>query len=888
MSVIRRFLLRLRNVIAPGRAERELTRELESHLAIVEDEYRRRGLSDDEARRAARRSLGGVEQSKNLQRDARSFVWLDDLRRDTAYAMRTLARTPMFTAVVIIILGVTIGATTAIFSVVDHVLIRSLPLPHADRLVRLYESNATAKRLRESVSPAHAADWRRASTSLEFIALIGGTSVTLTGAAEPESLRPMSVGPEFFELTGVRPALGTIFEPTEYDTVANASLGPLTVREPITGQAAIILSNGLWLRQFGGDPHVVGRVVKLNDTPARVVGVMPAGFRFDQSPWGQADCWLPHVPSRMMVQRRFRQYDAIARLKPGVSIATAQAELTSIAANLAKEHPKDDGGWTIEVLPFKDSLIGETKPTLLILFGGGIAVLLIACANVANLLLTRAAGRSREVAVRMAIGAGRSRLVRQWLTESTLLALAGGAAGYVMSLWAVPALVANSPLQLPRIDNVVVDGRIFAITVALSLVTGLVCGLAPALGLRGISVAALRTTGALRDGPRHRWLRPVLLVTQIGLAIMLLVGAGLMARSLWAVYGLSLGFEPRNVLVFNVNLTGDVKYRDLDKYRDFMHEFTGRLRTQPAVVDAGVGGVPLQMMMTNSFFAEGRADEIDAHMNVPGSGYFESLRIPLHAGRYFTDDDDRKTAPVAIVNRAFARAAWGTPNVVNRRIRYDEKSPWITVVGVVDDIRVGGLETPPPPMVFIPYLQTTIATMPTVAVRTKGDPLALVPLVRDVVRSIEPAMPISRVASMDEKLSDAIAPRLFNAWLLGLFSAIALALAVIGIYGLISQTVGQRTAEIGIRMALGAGRLQIVQLVVGGSLIMMAVGLVLGLAGAAATTRSLGSMLYGVQPLDPITLAVVPAIFLAVAALAALAPARRATRVDPVVALRDN
>jgi predicted permease len=886
MGDLRRFVRRLWNALAPGRAERELSREMAAHIGLIEDEYRRRGLTPDEARRAARRDLGGLEQTRNGQRDSRSFVWLDDLRRDTAYAVRTLSRTPIFTGVAILTLGLGIGATTAIFSVVDHVLVRSLPLPHADRLVRLYESNPTAKRLHEGTSPAHAADWRRMASSFEFVALIGGTNVTMTGAAEPEAITAMTVGPEFFALTGVTLALGHPFDESEYTSIANAGLGPLTLRETATGKAAVILSHALWQRQFGGDPHVVGRMVTLNEIPAEIAGVMPAGFRFDQSPWGTAECWLPHVPSKMMPNRRFRQYDAIGRMKPGVSVDAAQAEMTAVAATLAKDYSKDDGGWMVEVTPYQTSLVGDAKPTLLILLSGVVCVLLIACANIANLLLTRAAGRSREVAVRMAIGAGRSRLVRQWLTESTLLALGGGFAGLLVSLGIVPLLVANSPIALPRLDQVVVDGRLVVFTGLVSLVTGLLCGLAPALGIRGISVTALRSTGPVGTA-RHRWLRPALLVTQIGLAIMLLVGAGLMARTLIAVYGLELGFDPRQVLTFTVNLgRARAQYRDLDQYRIFTRDFTARLRQQPGVENAGVGGLPVGSMLNNSFLADGRDTEIDAILNVPGPGYFESLKIPLRSGRYFTDADETSAPRVAVVNQAFARTAWDTTDAVNRVIRYDTKSPPITVIGVVDDIRVGGLETPAPPMVFIPYLQSTIATYSNFVLRSSGDPHQAIPLVKDVLKSVDPIIALSRITTMEEKVAAAIAPRQFNAWLIGLFSILAVILAVVGIYGLVGETVASRTPEIGVRMALGASRFQVVKLVVGSSLVIMAAGLILGLAGAAATTRSLGSMLFGVQPLDPITLVVVPIVFLTVAAIAALVPARRATRVDPVKALR--
>lgn len=889
MSGLRRFVLRLWNAIAPGRAERELQREIASHLAILEEQFRRQGMVATDARIAARRALGGIEQAKDQQRDARSFVWIDDLRRDVAYALRTYRRTPVFAGVAIVTLALGIGANTAILSVADHVLWRSLPLPHADRLVRLYESNPSANRPKTDVSAAHTADWRRLATSFDLITALGGTNVTMTGAAQPETLTAMLVGPEYFAISGVTLALGRPFDPSEYSGVANAALGPVANRVPVTGRAAVILSNSLWHRQFGGDPNVVGRNVRLNGIQAEVVGVMPPDWRFDESSWGQADCWLPKAASRMTTMRRYRQFTAIARLKPGVTIEAARAEMAGIAAALAREFPKDDEGWTVLVEPYQATLIGDARPTILILLGGVVCVLLIACANVANLFLVRAAGRRREVAVRLAIGAGRSRLVRQWLTESTVLSLIGGLLGFLISLWAVPALVANAPVALPRLGRIEVDARIFAFNVGISLLTGLLCGLAPAIGARRASIAALRTSGVASDAGRRGWLRPSLLVAQIGLAIVLLVGAGLMGRTLIAVYGLELGFDPVNVLTFNVGMRGE-RYENLTDIRSFSRVLSEQLQTLPAVEAAGVGGVPLQVAMTDEFTVEGRADDVATSINVPGPGYFKALGVRLHSGRAFSDSDDEKGRPVAIVNQTFARNAWGTTDALGRRLRNDPQKPWATVVGVVDDIRAGSatFEAAAAPMVFVPYLQSTTYTQSTYLVRTSGDPYDAVPHVRDALKRIDPELAISRVMTLEEKLSRAMAPRLFNVWLIGFFSFLALILAVIGVYGLISETVASRTPEIGVRMALGASRRQIARLAIGSSVVLMAIGVALGLAGATVAARGLGTMLFGVQPADPLTLVVMPITFIAVAVVASLAPTRRATRVNPVIALRND
>jgi predicted permease len=886
MSELRRWLLRLRNAILPGRADAELDREINAHLELIEEDFRQRGLAPGEARLAARRALGGPEPVKRVQRDARSIVWLDDLRRDASYAVRTLARSPGFTAVAILTLALGSGASTAIFSVVDHVLLRSLPMPSADRLVRVYESNPAAGNPRGDAAPVHVTEWRRASTSFDLFAPIGGTSVTMTGAAEPEVLGGMLVGPEYFALTGVKLALGRPFGSAAYQSIANAKLGSFAIPGATSDSAEAIISHALWQRQFGGDPNVVGRVVELNGARTVIDGVMPADFRVDETSWGIADCWLPLVESPLQTQRRFRQYPVIGRLKPGVSLAAAQAEMTAIANGLAAEHP-DERGWSVLLEPFQDSLVSDTRSTLLILLGGVACVLLIAGANVANLLLMRAAGRSREVAVRMAIGAGRSRLVRQWITESTVLALAGGVAGFVLAVWAVPALVAHSPLKLPRMDRITVDGRIFAFSVGLSLVIGIVCGLAPAAGAWRVTVASLRSSAPIGEARGQRRLRVALVVAQIGLAIVLLVGAGLMARTLMAVRGLDLGFDPQGVVTFGLSLRGD-RFRTVSAMRTLSHDLLDRLQAIPGVEAAGVGNVPLLGGIHIGFIPEGRDGSMDVAGDIPSPGYFTALRLRLRSGRFFDDGDGTGNQPVVIVNLAFARAAWNIDNAVGRRMRVDSKpaSPWMTVVGVVDDVRMATLEKDAPPVVYTPYLQSTVAMASNYVVRTSGDTDQTLRQVRDVVRSIDPSLPLTRVATMDERVGRFVAPREFNFWLIAVFSAIALILAVVGVYGLMSEAVASRTTEIGVRMALGAGRLQVVRLIASRMAFVTTMGIVGGVGVAILAARWLGSMLFGVKPLDPITLALVPLVFFAAAIVATLAPARRATQVDPIIALR--
>ena len=786
-------------------------------------------------------------------------------------------------------LALAIGATTAIFTVVDHVLLRSLPAPQADRLVRLFESNPAAGDPRDDASPPNVADWRRVTSTLDAITITGGTSGTMTGGAEPEALVGMTVSPEFFTLMGARLEVGHFLAREDYESLASAALGPMAVREPVVVDAPILISDALWHRQFGADPAVAGRRIAIAGHPAVIAGVIAAGFRFNESSWGTADYWVPLVESQLATRRRYRQFTAIGRLRPGASVQTAQREFSTVAAQLAAAYPQDDGGWTVRVEPLVESMTSDYRATLLILFGGVACVLLIASANVANLLLMRATGRSREVAIRVAIGAGRSRLLRQWLTESTLLALAGGLAGFALSLWAVPALVDLAPPDLPRLGEIAVDGRVLGFCLAVSLITGLCCGLVPALGL-GHGVDALRSTSALSATGKRPWLRASLVIVQVSLAIVLLVGAGLLARTVLAVRALDLGFDTHHVLTFGVNLGGSA-YTRLENMRKFARDLDARLLQLPGVQAAGVGMVPFVGGITDSFVADGHAESIEAGLEVPSPGYLTALGFRLRAGRFFTDADTTGAAPVAIVSASFARKAWGTLDVVGRSVRPEPISPMtppITIVGVVDDLRRTSLEATPPPVVFVPMDQSTIATSSNFVLRTSGDPRDAIPDVRAIVKSLDRNVAVTRVATMDERVAKLMAPRLFNVWLAGLFSAIAFVLAVVGLYGLVSEAVARRTQEIGLRMALGATPRAIVGLVVGGSVAITAAGLVLGLGASTIVARALGSMLFGVTPLDPAVLTIAPLVFAGAAGCAAALPAHRATRVDPIITLRSE
>jgi predicted permease len=882
MSALRRWMHRLRNALLPGRAEGEATREIEAHIQLIQDELLGRGLSPEEARAAARRALGGHETARRSHQDARSIIWLDDLRRDLAYTARTLWRAPAFAAVVILTLALGIGATTAIFTVVDHVLVRSLPLPHADRLVRLYESNTAEGSPREDASPANAADWRRAATSFDLMTVIGGTSLTMTGGAEPEAIIGMVVDSQFFTLTGATPELGHLFPPAAYQSAANASLGPLRVREKPTGTADVILSHALWLRQFGGEPNVVGRTITLNDQRAVVAGVMPSAFRFDESEWGTADCWIPLTTSAPAA-RRYRTFLAIAKLKPDVSLEAAQSEMTSVAARLAQTYPAD-AGWTVRVEPLKDTLVSsDVRLTLLILLGGAACLLLIAGANVTNLVLMRATGRAREVAVRIAIGAGRTRLIRQWMTESTVLALAGGVGGFVVASWTAPVLAAHAPLELPHIDVVAADFRIFAFSMILALVVGLSCGLAPAFASLHTPLAALRSSTPLGGSRGQQWLRLSLVTAQVAVAIVLLVGGGLLGRTLLAVHSVDLGFNQRGVLTFGAF----PRYEQVPAIQAFHRALLLRIEAIAGVEAAGIG--TLTPVMGVDVAVEGQKKPLAVGVDAPTPGYFSALGIRLRKGRLFEDHDRSNAPPVAVVNNALAMRAWGTTEVVGRRLRLDMPDmPWMTVVGVVDDVRITNLEASAPAILYIPYDQNALVAATTFVLRTTGDSHRLLGPAKAAVKSLDPNVAITGPETLDERLAKLLAPRMFNFWLIGAFSAIALLLAAIGVYGMVGEVVASRTPEFAVRMALGADRWRVLRPVLRRMMAVTMAGTAIGLSVTVVTVRWLGTLLFGVRPLDPLTLVLVPLVFLAAAVIATIGPARRVTRIDPLIALKQD
>lgn len=799
--------------------------------------------------------------------------------QDVRYGVRMLAGSPGLTAVAVLALALGVGANTAIFSVVNTVLLRPLPFKNSEQLVRVWATNAKKGVNNHPTSFLNFVDWQTENHVFESMTAYSAASATLTGGDAPELVKGVVVSAGMFPTLGVQPMLGRFFSADE----AKAGNAPV-----------VVLGYGLWQRRFGADRKVIGREITLDGKSTTIVGVMPPGFKFplDEE---KTDFWSPHNPdSEMNAARGARYLSVVARLKPNVTLQQAQAEMDTISSRLEQQYPANNTGRGVRLVSMYEDTVGSVRPALLVLLGAVGCVLLIACANVANLLLARAAGRHKEIAIRTALGATRARIVRQLLTESLLLAIMGGSLGLLLAMWGLDLLVATIPASVPRVAEISLDARVLGFTLAVSALTGIIFGLAPALTASKLDLnESLKEGGrGSTEGVRRNRVRSLLVVSEIALSLVLLIGAGLLLKSFQRLREINPGFNPTNVLTMNLELP-ESKYAKADQQGAFFQQLLERTRTLPGVESLGViDPLPLSgNNKTTTFNIEGRppvapTDQLSSNVRTISSDYFRAMGIPLLKGRALSERDNKDAPLVMVVNETLARQFFPNEDPLGKRATvYPFKTP-CEIVGVVGDVKHRTLEGEPTPEFYISYLQAPQPAMALVARTASGDPTNLVGAMRNAVGEIDKDQPISDIQTMNQLLSQSIAPGRFNMLLLGLFAFIALLLAAIGIFGVMSYSVTQRTHEIGIRIALGAQAVDVLRLVVGQGMALALVGVGLGLLGAIAVTRLMASLLYGVSATDPLIFAGISLLLTIVAFVACYVPARRAMKVDPMVALR--
>lgn len=798
---------------------------------------------------------------------------METLWQDLRYAARMFAKSPGFTGVAVLTLALGIGANSSIFSLINAVLLRPLPFKEPDRLVMVWERRQSSGDSNIPVSGQEFAAWREQSSSLEDVAILQGLALNLTGAGDPAKIPALSVSPEFFPALGLQPVLGRTFLPGE---------------DQAGDKRIVVLNAGLWKRRFGSDPDIIGKAVTLSDQSYTVVGVMSwAGV----IPWNpDPDVWLPIDSSDAAQRAAGHSCQVLARLKSGVTLEVAQKDLAHISEQLEQQDPNNNLGHRVKVSPLEEGVVGSVRPALLVLFGAVGFVLLIACANVANLSLTRASARQKEIAIRTALGAPRRRLVRQLLTESCLLAVMGGGVGLLLALWITDLLPRIDAVDIPRLNQISIDGRVMGMTIGFSLLTGIITGMAPALRRSKPNLSQLLNDGMRTSaGPSRRRFGNLLVVLEVALALVLLVGGGLMLKSFARLVSVDPGFDPHNVLRVDLSLPGP-RYPNAPQQRAFYEQLIERIKVLPGVEAVGATSqTPLKPGDNWApFLIEGRpAPSPDqttyAAVRSVSADYFRVMNIPLRQGRAFTEFDIPQATPNVIINETMAHLFWLTEDPLGTRIRI-AASPWLTVVGVVGDVRHGGLNSRPHPEMFLSHLQAPQASL-AVMVRTSGDSLKLAAPVREQVGQLDKDLPMT-ITTMDRIFSDSVGGQRFNALLLTIFGVLALVLAVVGVFGVVNYSVAQRTREIGVRIALGAQGRDIFRLVVGQGMVMTLLGIGIGLAGAFALTGLLSGLLFRVSPTDPVTFLVVSLLLSCVALLASYIPARRAMSVDPMVALR--
>ena len=809
---------------------------------------------------------------------------MDDILQDIRYGIRLCLRTPGFTVIAVLALALGVGANTAIFTIVNAVLLEPLPFRDPSRLVVMWETNGRRAGRPNTLAPANFICWRERATAFQQMAPFYDYRLNLTGSGEAEELIGMDVTPDFFPTLGVSPLAGRAFAADE---------------GPQGHDAVAVLSYGLWLRRFAGDTGVIGRTIQINGRAITIIGVMPADVRLFIKRWSltgkPADLWMPFAFTEASRQPRGRYMSAIARLETGVTITEAQAQLDTIAGGLATEFPQFDTGWGALLVPLHRELSGDLRPALLVLTGAVGFVLLIACANVANLLLARGATRQREIAIRTALGAGRVRVIRQLLTESLVLCVLGGGFGLLVAQWGLDLLLAITPVSLADLGPVHLSYPVLGFTAAVSLATAIVCGFAPAFeGSRGNVQEALKD-GVRQIGAsvRHRRIRQGFVVGEIALAVVLLVGAGLMIRSFSTLRGVNPGFDARNVLTGRVTVPTR-RYPDAAKRIDFFASLVARLSAMPGVESAGaVSYLPLAGAgAATGFTIVGQPAPLPGQgpgtdVSVCDNGYFRTLKVPLLRGRFFAEREMREKSNVVIINDALARRYFPVEEPIGKSLVIDMADPNVPteIIGIVGNVKFSDLATEAHPTSYWPHPQLAYSAM-TVTLRTTSDPAAFASLVERAVHAMDKDQPLADIRTMDQWVSRTLSQARFSSMLLTTFAGLALALAAIGIYGVMSYSVSQRTSEIGLRLALGAETRDILNMIVKNAVRLAAIGLAIGVGLALALSRTLTSLLYETAGTDPLTFAAVVGVLGAVAIAASYFPARRASRIPPGEALR--
>jgi putative ABC transport system permease protein len=876
------LLTRLKAVLFARRLDRDLDDEVGFHLDMMTAEYVRRGMSDEDARREARRNFGGVTQVKEEYRERRGLPFLDTLTQDARYAVRTLRRSPGFTAAALITLALGIGANTAIFSVVHAVLLRPLPYAESDRLVTFGDRIGADL---NNIDFTTMKDYRDQAKTFDYIMAMRLWVPTLVANGEAERIAAVRVNWNYFEMLGVQPALGRGFRADE---------------DRPDHWRVLLISDALWRRRFNADPAVVGRAIRMNDRDYQVIGVLPASFEplISAHFYTRADIWAPLGYDTAMRDacRGCQHLHALGRIREGISLGEAAAELNTIRKRIVAQFPNKYPRADVAVVPLQEVIAGPVRGALLTLLVAVGFILLIACANVANLLLARGMSRSREMAIRGALGAGRGRLVRQLLTECLVVGMTGGALGVGLAAILLGGLPAIAPLSIPRLDDVSLDVTVLGFAAAVSVVTALLFGVLPAWRVAAADPQrALTLDSRTSAGPGSPRARRVLVVADLAIALLLIAGAGLMLKSVARLLAVDPGFDPRGVLTAQFSLVGTAYAEDAPVVQ-FTDRLVERAAALPGVEAAATAG---QIPMGGNgdqwgFHVEHRvvanaADNPMVERYSVTPDYFRVMRIPLLKGRAFTAADREGAVPVMIVSEATAKSVWPNQNPIGQRVRIGgpDSGPWRTVIGIAGDVRHFSLDAAPTLQMYLPQAQLADSFL-VLTVRTGGDPAALLPSVRQILRDLDPAVPVYDVATLADRVARTAAQRRFVMQLLVGFAGLALLLASVGLYGVVSYTVAQRTREVGVRVALGASPADIMRLILGSGMGTVATGVAAGLAATLLAGRYLGTLLFAVKPYDAITIAASCALLVLVAAVAHWLPARRALRIDPTRALRQE